>query len=111
MPGSYDPGGEIRLVDLGPARVSESSTRRPAVVVRNERASSTATRLGRGLVAVVPVTGNTGSLFPFQALVNAAATGLRRDSEAQAEQVRSIAVERGGAVLAQVPGGRHGAAR
>lgn len=95
--------GEIRLVDLDPARGSEANKRRPAVVVSNERANSTATRLGRGVVTVVPVTSNTARIFPFQALLTAAATGLRQDSKAQAEQVRSIAVERVGAVLGQVP--------
>lgn len=95
--------GEIRLVDLDPARGSEANKRRPAVVVSNERANSTATRLGRGMVTVVPVTSNTDQIFPFQALLTAAATGLRQDSKAQTEQVRSIAVERVGAVLGQVP--------
>jgi mRNA interferase MazF len=95
--------GEIRLVDLDPARVNEANNRRPAVVVSNERANSVATRLGRGAVTVVPVTSNTDRIFPFQALLTAAATGLRQDSKAQAEQVRSIAVERVGAVLGQVP--------
>ena len=95
--------GEIRLVDLDPARGREATERRPAVVVSNERANSTATRLGRGVVTVVPVTSNTDRIFPFQALLTAAATGLRQDSKARAEQVRSIAVERVGAVLGQVP--------
>ena len=95
--------GEIRLVDLDPVRGSEANKRRPAVIVSNERANSTAARLGRGVVTVVPVTSNIDRIFPFQALLPAAVTGLRQDSKAQAEQVRSIAVERLGAVLGQVP--------
>jgi mRNA interferase MazF len=95
--------GEIRLVDLDPLRGSEANKRRPAVIVSNERANSIATRLGRGVVTVVPVTSNTDRIFPFQALLPAAATGLRHDSKAQAEQVRSIAVERLGAVLGRAP--------
>ncbi|MFC5997664.1 type II toxin-antitoxin system PemK/MazF family toxin [Quadrisphaera sp. GCM10027208] len=95
--------GEIRLVDLDPVRGSEADTRRPAVIVSNDRANSTAVRLGRGVVTVVPVTGNTDRIFPFQALLPAAATGLRHDSKAQAEQVRSIAVERVGAVVGRAP--------
>jgi mRNA interferase MazF len=55
------------------------------------------------VVTVVPVTSNTDRVFPFQTLLNAAATGLREDSKAQAEQVRSIAVERIGPVLGRVP--------
>ena len=48
--------GEVRLVDLEPVRGSEADKRRPAVVVSNEQANATATRLGRGVVTVVPVT-------------------------------------------------------
>lgn len=95
--------GEIRLTDLDPVRGNEANERRPAVIVSNDRANSVATRLGRGVVTVVPVTSNTDRIFPFQALLPAGATGLRQDSKAQAEQVRSIAVERLGAVLGQVP--------
>ncbi len=95
--------GEIRLVDLDPVRGSEANKRRPAVIVSNDRANSMAARLGRGVVTVVPVTSNTDRVFAFQALIPAAATGLRQDSEAQAEQVRSIAVERLGAVLGRAP--------
>jgi mRNA interferase MazF len=91
--------GEIRLVDLEPVRGSEANKRRPAVIVSNDRANSIATRLGRGVVTVVPITSNTDRIFPFQTLLPAAATGLQVDSKAQAEQVHSITVERLGAVL------------
>ena len=95
--------GEIRLVDLDPVRGSEANKRRPAVIVSNDRANAIAAQLGRGVVTVVPITSNTDRIFPFQALLPAAATGLRQDSKAQAEQVRSIAVERLGAVLGRAP--------
>jgi mRNA interferase MazF len=97
--------GELRLADLDPVRGSEANKRRPVVIVSNDRANSVATRLGRGVVTVVPVTSNTARVFPFQTLLSASATGLRQDSKAQAEQIRSIAVERLGAVLGQVPSG------
>ncbi|WP_341358922.1 type II toxin-antitoxin system PemK/MazF family toxin [Georgenia sp. M64] len=90
---------EIRLVDLDPSRRSAANKRRPAVIVSNDRANSIAARLGRGVVTVVPVTSNTDRIFPFQTFLPAAATGLRQDAKAQAEQVRWIAVERLGAVL------------
>ena len=96
--------GEIRLVDLDPARGSEASKRRPAVLVSNDRANLTAARLGRGVVTVVPVTSRTDRVLPFQTLLPAEATGLRVDSKAQAEQVRSVAVERVGHLLGRVPG-------
>ncbi len=92
--------GEVRLTDLEPTRGNE---RRPAVIVSNDRANATADRLGRGVVTVVPVTSNVDRVFPFQALLPALMTGLRVDSKAQAEQVRSLAVERIGPVLGRVP--------
>jgi mRNA interferase MazF len=95
--------GEVRLVDLEPVRGSEASKRRPAVLVSNDRANATAARLGRGVVTVVPVTSNVSRVFAFQTLLPADRTGLTADSKAQAEQVRSVAVERIGAVLGQVP--------
>ena len=91
--------GEIRLVELDPARGAEASKRRPAVIVSNDGANLTAERLSRGVVTVVPVTSNTAQVFPFQVLLDAASTGLERDSKAQAEQVRSVAVERVGPLV------------
>lgn len=97
--------GEIHWVDLDPARGAESNKRRPAVIVSNDTANMTAARLGRGVITVVPVTSSVERLYPFQVLLPAAATGLDRDSKAQAEQVRSIAVERVGDRLGVVPNG------
>ena len=95
--------GEIRLVDLDPIRGSEANKRRPAVLVSNDRANAMAARLGRGVVTVVPVTSNVERVFPFQVLLPADETHLRTDSKAQAEQVRSVAVERIGAAIGRVP--------
>lgn len=95
--------GEIRLVALDPVRGAEADKRRPAVIVSNDGANSTARRLGRGVVTVVPVTSNTTRIYPFQVLLPAAVTGLNRDSKAQAEQVRSVAVERIGERLGALP--------
>ena len=86
--------GEIRLVDLEPVRGAEANKRRPAVIVSNDGANSTAQRLGRGMVTVVPVTSNTDRIYPFQVLLRAKDTGLKANSKAQAEQIRSVAVER-----------------
>jgi mRNA interferase MazF len=86
--------GEIRIVDLDPARGTESNKRRPAVVVSNDGANTTAERLGRGVVTVVPVTSNVDRVYPFQVLLEADSTGLAHDSKAQAEQIRSVAIER-----------------
>jgi mRNA interferase MazF len=86
--------GEIWQVDLDPVRGSEANKARPAVVVSNDRANTTATRLGRGVVTVVPVTSNVAKVHPFQVFLPAATTGLAIDSKAQAEQIRSVATER-----------------
>lgn len=91
--------GEVRLTDLDPARGSEAAKRRPAVLVSNDRANGTADRLGRGVVTVVPMTSNVARVFPFQVLLPAEQTGMRVDSKAQAEQVRSVSVDRIGQVL------------
>jgi len=95
--------GDIHEVDLDPARGSEANKRRPAVIVSNDAANRTGARLGRGVVTVVPVTSNVEHLYPFQVLLRATDSGLARDSKAQAEQVRSVSVERVGARLGVVP--------
>lgn len=95
--------GEIRLVDLDPARRGEANKRRPAVIVSNDRANATAARLGRGVLTIVPVTSNVAHVYPFQVALSAEETGLRMDSKAQAEQVRSVSIERVGLLLGRVP--------
>jgi mRNA interferase MazF len=95
--------GEIVSVALDPARGSEAAKTRPAVVVSNDAANDTATRLGRGVITVVPVTSNVARIYPFQVLLPARQTGLPRDSKAQAEQVRSVDVERVGERQGQLP--------
>ena len=95
--------GDIVTVDFDPIRGTESNNRRPAIVVSNDIANATAGRLGRGVITVVPITSNVERVYPFQVLLPAAPTGLDRDSKAQAEQIRSIAVERVGDRLGVVP--------
>jgi mRNA interferase MazF len=95
--------GEIRVVDLDPGRRSEAKKRRPAVIVSNDGANAVAARLGRGVITVLPITSNVRRIYPFQVRLPARATGLRQDSKAQAEQVRSVAVERLGERIGLVP--------
>ena len=95
--------GEVWQVDLAPARGSEANKQRPAVIVSNDAANATATRLGRGVITVVPVTSNIMRIYPFQVLLPAHQTGLPQDSKAQAEQVRSVSVERIGGLLGRLP--------
>ena len=95
--------GEIREVDFEPARGSEASKRRPAVIVSNDGANTTASRLKRGVITVVPVTSNVTRVYPFQVFLPASECGLRLDSKAHAEQVRSVTIERVGRRLGQFP--------
>ncbi len=86
--------GEIWQVDFEPAQGSEANKRRPAVIVSNDRANATASRLGRGVLTVVPVTSNVDRVYPFQVLLESPTTGLTVPSKAQAEQIRSVATQR-----------------
>lgn len=96
--------GEIRLVDLDSAVGSEADKTCPAVIVSNDGANAAASRTGRGVVTVVPVTSNTERVYPFQVLLTAAECGLRDDSKAQAEQVRSVVTSRIGQIVGRLPG-------
>ena len=98
--------GEIRLVDLDPVRGSEAGKRRPAVIVSNDGANRTAERLGAGVVTIVPLTSNVRQVYRFQVLLEASTTGLRVDSKAQAEQVRSVSVERVGPAVGRLSAGQ-----
>lgn len=96
--------GDIHLVDLEPAVGSEASKRRPAIIVSNDGANQAGSRLGRGVVTVVPITSSLQRVYPFQVRLPSSATGLDQDSKAQAEQVRSVAVQRIGRRLGSVRG-------
>jgi mRNA interferase MazF len=95
--------GEIHVVNIDPARSGEASKQRPAVIVSNDGANVTAERTGQGVITVVPVTSNISRVYPFQVLLPARLTGLKHDSKAQAEQVRSISVERLGLAIGEIP--------
>jgi mRNA interferase MazF len=95
--------GDIHLVDFEPSRGSEADKRRPAVIVSSDASNAIVSRLRRGLVTVVPLTSNVARTYPFQVVLPAARTGLDRDSKAQAEQIRSVAVERIGSRIGLVP--------
>jgi mRNA interferase MazF len=95
--------GDIRIIDLDPARSGEADKRRPAVIVSNDGANTAAARLGRGLVTVAPVTSNVERIYPFQVLLPASESGLAADSKVQAEQVRSVSVDRVGERMGTVP--------
>ena len=95
--------GDIWMVDFSFPTGAEAAYRRPAVVASNDGANQSATNLGRGVVTVVPVTGNVRRIYPFQVRLAARTCGLVRDSKAQAEQIRAVAVERLHARVGRVP--------
>ena len=97
--------GEVRLVEFEPTRGAEANKTRPALIVSNDGANAIADRLGRGVVTVLPLTSNTEGIYTFQVFLPADDSGLPRDSKVQAEQVRSVAVERVGRRLGAVPPG------
>lgn len=86
--------GDVYLVDLNPAQGSEADKVRPVVIVSGNAANAAASRLGRGVITVVPVTSNVASVLPFQVLLRADECGLAVDFKAQAEQVRALDVAR-----------------
>ena len=91
---------QIRLINLDQVIGNEAAHSRPGVIVSNDGANTTAARLGRGVITIVPVTSNTDHIYPFQVLLPADETGLDANSKAQAEQVRSVAIERVGPLIA-----------
>ena len=95
--------GEIRMIDLGPARSGEAHKTRPAVIVSNDGANGSAARRNRGVVTVLPLTSNVEHVYPFQVLVHAGEAGIERDSKVQAEQVRSVSVDRVLTRIGRVP--------
>lgn len=88
---------------LAPATSGDANENRPAVIVSNDGANVAAERTGQGVVTVVPVTSNTLRIYPFRVLRPASSTRWERDPKAQAEQLRSVSVERLGAAIGEVP--------
>jgi len=86
--------GQICWVDLEPRIGSEAGKRRPAVIVSNDGVNRVSQRLRRGIITVVPLTSSTERVYPFQVLVHAGDGGLPVASKAQAEQVRTVDVQR-----------------
>jgi len=77
--------GEVWWVDFDPARGGEVRKVRPAVILSNDLANEHMNRL-----QVVPLTSNTGRVYPSEAVVEVAG----QSSKAMADQLTTVAKQR-----------------
>ena len=77
--------GEVWWVDFDPARGGEIRKVRPAVILSNDIANEHLNR-----VQVVPLTSNTGRVYPSEAVVEVAG----QSSKAMADQLTTVAKQR-----------------
>ena len=77
--------GEIYWADLDPTVGSEIAKKRPVLLVSNDINN----RFG-STVTIVPLTSSTDKVYPFEVLLVTGEGGLRNESKAKANQIRTI---------------------
>lgn len=78
--------GELFWVCLDPVIGAETGKTRPAVIVSNDINNEVA-----ATVTVVPVSSNTGKVYPFEVAIPKGAGGIKEASKAKANQIRTVA--------------------
>jgi mRNA interferase MazF len=78
--------GDIFWVNLDPTLGSEIRKKRPAIIISNDAANRRYHQ-----VTVIPLTSQKLEVVePFQVLIRAEESGLKKDSKALAEQIRTV---------------------
>jgi mRNA interferase MazF len=77
--------GDIYWVKLDPIEGSEIGKIRPVVVISNDINNELA-----DTVTIVPITSNTGKVYPFDVLVRKGTANLTGDSKIKANQIRTV---------------------
>lgn len=90
--------GAVCWIKLDPIEGSEIGKTRPAVVVSNNINNEFA-----ATVTVVPITSKTGKIYPFETLIPKGTAGLKEDSKAKANQIRTVDKKRIKGILGQLP--------
>lgn len=81
--------GDIYFANLDPTVGAEIQKTRPVLIVSNDSNNRHHT-----LITVVPLTSQVERVYPFEVLLTQQDTGLRKDSKAQCNQIRTIAKQR-----------------
>ncbi|MGV8125307.1 MAG: type II toxin-antitoxin system PemK/MazF family toxin [Candidatus Xenobiia bacterium LiM19] len=89
MVAGYPQRGQIWNVYLDPVKGSEIGKTRPALVISNDRNNEFAET-----VTVIPITSSVSRIYPFEALLTCSSSGLKNDSKAKCNQIRTVSKER-----------------
>jgi mRNA interferase MazF len=77
--------GDIYFANLDPTLGSEIKKKRPVLIVSNNANNKVAST-----ITIVPLTSNTSKVYPFEVLLEAVHSGLKKSSKIQCHQIRTI---------------------
>jgi mRNA interferase MazF len=98
MDGEFPRHGEIWLAALDPVFGREIGKTRPAVVLSNDRNNQYA-----DTVTIVPITSKTDKIYPYETLLPNEETGLRQNSKAKTDHIRTVDKRRFVKKIGEVP--------